>query len=74
MTEICQNHLPVRPWASENTRRLPGLNPIEPGEWIQVDDAYAAQMAHKSAILAREGEAVLRMTPGAGPACWPITG
>ena len=68
MPEICQTHLPVRPWADPRLARMPGLVPIEPGEWLQVDDAYAAQVAYRQALVAREGSAVLRADAGARPA------
>ena len=68
MPEICQSHLPVRPWADPRLSRMPGLVPIEPGEWVQVDDAYAAQVAYRQQLIEREGDAVLRADPGTGPA------
>lgn len=66
--EICQSHLPVRPWAEDRTRRLPGLNPVAPGEWLIVDEAYGAQMGYREELLAAKGEAVLRLAPEARPA------
>ena len=66
--EICQTHLPLRPWADERLRRLPGLNPVAPGEWLLVDDAYGAQMAYRAALIADKGAAVLRLDPAARPA------
>lgn len=68
MPEICQNTLPVRPWDSEATRRLPGLNPIAPGGWLQVDDAYGQQMAYREELIATRRDAVYRIDPGAGAA------
>ncbi len=41
---------------------------MPPGEWLVVDEAYAAQMAHKAALIARHGPAVLRLDPAARPA------
>ncbi|WP_223814212.1 heme-dependent oxidative N-demethylase family protein [Roseicitreum antarcticum] len=34
-----------------HTRRLPGMQPVAPGEWLGVDDAYAAQMAERRRLL-----------------------
>ena len=68
MVEICQNELPVKPWREERTRRLPGISPVLPGEWLVVDDAYAAQLAHKAALVERHGDKVLRMEDSARPA------
>lgn len=69
MPEICQSELPFKPWADTRLARLPGLVPVEPGGWLQVDDAYGAQMAYRRDILAREGDAVRRMAPDARAAC-----
>ncbi|MEJ2021673.1 MAG: DUF3445 domain-containing protein [Maritimibacter sp.] len=66
--EICQRDLPIRPWAEDRTRRLPGLNPVEPGDWLRVDDAYAAQMGYREALLADRPGAVLALDEGARPA------
>ena len=68
MVEICQKQLPVTPWREERTRRLPGISPVMPGEWLMIDDAYAAQMAHKAGLLAKHGERVLCMSESARPA------
>ena len=66
MSEICQACVPIRPWDDVRLARLPGLVPIEPGEWVQVDDAYAGQMAHRQALLASRRDQVLRQVPEAG--------
>ncbi len=66
--EICQRELPIRPWAELRTSRLPGLNPVEPGDWLRVDDAYGAQMAYREALLADRPDAVLALDEGARPA------
>ncbi|WP_300516764.1 DUF3445 domain-containing protein [Aliiroseovarius sp.] len=68
MAEICQKALPVKPWREERTRRLPGISPVAPGEWLVVDDAYAAQIAHKARLVAAQGDKVLRLEPSARPA------
>ena len=51
-TEICQNTLPVAPWMDALAARLPGLQPVAEGDWLRVDDAYAAQMAYRDQLLA----------------------
>ena len=68
MPEICQNVLPVRPWDDPRLMRLPGLLPIEPGQWLQVDDAYGAQMARRQDLLAHKREAVLARGTASAPA------
>lgn len=64
-TAICQRELPVKPWAERKTRRLPGLNPVAPGEWLLVDEAYAPQMALRERLLAEKRAEVLRLAPDA---------
>ncbi len=64
MVEICQRFLPVRPWEQDITRRLPGLNPTPPGEWLLQDDAYAAQMAYRVELMATRQAAVHQITEG----------
>lgn len=66
MSEICQARVPIRPWDDPRLTRLPGLVPIEPGEWLEVDDAYAGQMAHRQALLAGRRDQVLRVAPESG--------
>lgn len=67
MEAICQSHLPIRPWSADHAR-LPGTRPVPPGDWLQVDDAYAPQMALRERLLREKPDKVLRMAPGAAPA------
>ena len=41
--EICQSYLGVAPWMDPLAARLPGLQPVQPGEWLQRDDAFDGQ-------------------------------
>lgn len=61
-------HLPLRPWAEEKTRRLPGLNPVAPGDWLRVDEVFAAQMRERDGLIARKRAAVLALDEAARPA------
>ncbi|RME17454.1 MAG: DUF3445 domain-containing protein [Alphaproteobacteria bacterium] len=62
---ICQQHLPFRPWSDPVLSRLPGLKPVEPGDWLRRDEAFAPQMALRDALLATRRDEVLRLDPGA---------
>lgn len=54
---VLQSHLPFAPWADPRTRRLPGTLPMDPADWLRVDDAYAGQMALRDRLIAtREGD------------------
>ena len=51
-TPILQASLAVKPWLVPGLWRLPGLQPLEPARWLQVDDAYGAQLAEKARLVA----------------------
>ncbi len=68
MREICQTKLPVAPWMEDRTLRLPGLNPVAPGEWLLVDEAYGAQMAYRADLIRTRFQAVHRLDEAARPA------
>lgn len=63
-TPILQKSLPED---MRNTRALPGIQP-ERGPWLRVDDAYAAQMARRVALLEEQADEVLYLEPAALPA------
>lgn len=61
---ILQSHIPF----DLSQRPLPGVLPLDMADWLQVDDAYAGQMAARIAILAERGDAVLQLDRSALPA------
>ena len=69
MGEILQKHLPNPPWMLPQTRRLPGIAPIEPGDWLRVDDAYATQMAERVRLVGANTAAVYASVDGSYAAC-----
>ena len=60
MTGIFQSRLP---YDVEAQPRLPGIAPLDPAQWLMVDDAFAAQMAERARLLAAQRDAVLAVTP-----------
>lgn len=62
---ILQRSLPFAPWTDPRTRRLPGIVPVEPGDWLRADDAYAAQMAERARLIAERQADVHALLPGA---------
>lgn len=62
---ICQTTLPVAPWMDVLGARLPGLQPVAEGDWLRVDDAYAAQMAYRDRLLEERRSDVFMRTAGA---------
>ena len=53
---------------AEHTLRLPGTVPIAPADWLQRDEAFAAQMAERDRLIAERPEAVHAMADGCRPA------
>ena len=66
--EVLQSCLDFAPWAEPRHRRLPGIQPLDPGDWLRVDDAFAGQMALRDRLIARTPGAVHALEPGAEPA------
>ncbi|HMO72658.1 MAG TPA: DUF3445 domain-containing protein [Paracoccaceae bacterium] len=58
-----QSHLPFAPWADPRTRRLPGTLPLDPADWLQVDEAYAGQMALRDRLIAERAAEVHACLP-----------
>ena len=63
MKHILQSRLPFAPWMDKRTRRLPGVVPVAYEDWLQVDDAYAGQLAYKAKLLAEKRDSVLMVDP-----------
>ena len=59
---ILQRSLPYAPWADPRARRLPGIQPLDPGDWLRVDDAFAGQMEERARLIAERPEAVHALT------------
>lgn len=62
---MLQTRLPSAPWMVPAQRRLPGAQPLDMAVWLEVDDAFAGQMALRDRLLARRRDAVLAELPGA---------
>jgi hypothetical protein len=65
---ILQSRLAVLPWMVPALWRLPGVQPLDPSQWLEVDDAFAPQMAEKARLIATKGAAVHALTEVARPA------
>ncbi len=63
MTVILQDALPD---AQTGDPRLPGTMPCDPDDWLRVDEAFAAQMAYRTKLLAEQPDKVLSETGSAG--------
>ena len=57
MADPLHRRLPFAPWADPRTRRLPGTLPLDPADWLRVDEAYGGQMALRDRLIdTREAE------------------
>lgn len=65
---ILQSRLPDAPWHDPSFRRLPGMRALGADDWLMVDEAYAAQMALREALIETRRDEVLACPPGAGAA------
>lgn len=62
---ILQKHLPYTPWADPGMTRSPGIQPLETGDWLVMDEAYAGQMAERDRLIALVPEQVHALDPSA---------
>lgn len=63
---ILQDRLREMPWMDPRMARLPGIQPLAPGEvWLRVDEAYAAQMAERERLMATIPDRVHAVLPQA---------
>ncbi len=58
------HHSDLAPFADPRAARHPGLFPLDPAEWMQIDALYPEQIARRDRLLAEERAAVFAETPG----------
>lgn len=61
------------PYDIHQAPKLPGIKPFDPAEWLQVDEAYAGQMAERRRLLDTRRAAVLALDPQAMPAAQELS-
>lgn len=71
---ILQAALGADPRREPRLARLPGVQPLDPRNWLTVDDAYGAQMAERERLIADRPEAVLACLPGGRDAAEELQG
>ena len=59
---ILQKSLPYDPFAP---RPLPGIAPLDPADWIRVDEAYAPQMAERERLIRERRDVVIALDDSA---------
>lgn len=65
---ILQKSLPYTPWDDPRMSRLPGIQPLDPADWLLVDEAYGPQMAERDRLIAQVPDKVHALDPAALPA------
>jgi hypothetical protein len=65
---VLNAHLPFAPWTDPRTRRLPGIQPLDPADWLRVADSYPGQMAERDRLISDHPDAVHALDPAALPA------
>jgi hypothetical protein len=60
---ILQERLQIDPRQDPRLARLPGVQPLDPRDWIRVDEAFAVQMAERERLLATRRDDVLACLP-----------
>lgn len=68
MTPVFQTRLPDELCADPTRARLPGIQPLDPDDWLQVDEAFAGQMRLRDQLIANQRDKVLALAPSALPA------
>jgi hypothetical protein len=68
MAPVLQTHLPVLPWMDPRMTRLPGILPLDPADWLSVDEAHAGQMALRDLLIVERPGEVHALLPEAAPA------
>ncbi len=61
---VLQTHIPDDVWAAA-LRPLPGTQLLPAGDWLRVDEGYAAQMALRDKLIAERPDDVHQMLPEA---------
>ncbi len=63
------SHVPVAPFAAPRTAVAPGIQPLDPADWIHLDDDFAGQMALRDDLILNRPHWATAMTPeGEAPA------
>jgi len=65
MTEVLQKSIPFDVF---KPRPMPGIAPLEPADWLVMDDAYGGQIATRADLVANRREDVLQLDDCARPA------
>lgn len=65
---ILQKSLPYSPWSDSRMSRLPGIQPLDPADWLVMDEAYGPQMAERDRLISEFPHKVHALDGAAIPA------
>ena len=71
MSVILQKSIP---FDASSEKPLPGISPLDPDQWLMIDDAYAAQMALRQELITTKRDQVIGIDPAALPAARELLG
>ena len=71
MSVILQKSIPID---ASSEKPLPGISPLDPDQWLMIDDAYAAQMALRQDLITTKRDQVIGIDPAALPAARELLG
>ena len=71
MSVILQQSIP---FDASSEKPLPGISPLDPDQWLMIDDAYAAQMALRQELITTKRDQVIAIDPAAMPAAQELLG
>lgn len=62
------------PFDASSEKPLPGIAPLDPDQWLMIDDAYGAQMALRQELIATKRDQVIAIDAAAMPAAQELLG
>jgi hypothetical protein len=62
MSVILQQSIP---FDASSEKPLPGISPLDPDQWLMIDDAYGAQMALRQELIMTKRDQVIAIDPAA---------
>ena len=65
MSVILQKSIP---FDASSEKPLPGISPLDPDQWLLIDDAYAAQMVLRQELITTKRDQVIGIDAAALPA------
>ena len=62
------------PFDASSEKPLPGISPLDPDQWLLIDDAYGVQMELRQELIRTKRDQVIAIDPAAMPAARELLG